>query len=293
MARTISASVGFGGVNRPGDISTIQIMLNQVPPLSGRPGPLLAEDAICGTKTVTAIQQFQKHHFGFSSMDGRVDPGKRTLQKLNEFDSALPLTPPVPGQLNTLRDAIVRTAKGESDDIRGCPPYGRVSDRETIVENGETVRKGWCRLKEYFDKAMIWPVSPQNWPRGYLEGVKKPGHWLSREGTKSTTNQKKAIHWCGIFATWVLNQASPGRLGHVRWFYGRINQPPTPGPINPGPGDILILKGDGSHHCIVTALISENEMETVNGNSDYQSILVKPVRKQDIAAYYSVAKLAV
>lgn len=87
MAREIRASVGrLGGVNRPQDVRTVQELLNEVPLASGGPVPKLDQDEICGLKTIRAIQTFQLHHFGFKGADGRVDPGRRTLAKLNEFD---------------------------------------------------------------------------------------------------------------------------------------------------------------------------------------------------------------
>ena len=94
MAREIRASVGrLGGVNRPQDVRTVQELLNEVPLASGGPVPKLDQDEICGFKTIRAIQTFQLHHFGFKGADGRVDPGRRTLAKLNEFDQTPRLEP--------------------------------------------------------------------------------------------------------------------------------------------------------------------------------------------------------
>ena len=95
MARTISASVGLNGVNRPDDVTTVQLLLNKVPTDQGGPAPPLVVDGICGPKTRAAIQKFQLHHFGWAGADGRVDPGQQTMAKLNQFDTS-PVTPPVP-----------------------------------------------------------------------------------------------------------------------------------------------------------------------------------------------------
>jgi hypothetical protein len=87
MPRQIRASVGrMGGRNLPDDVRTVQELLNEVPATEGGPTPPLVPDSLCGPKTIGAIQRFQLHHFGFSGADGRVDPGGRTLAKLNEFD---------------------------------------------------------------------------------------------------------------------------------------------------------------------------------------------------------------
>jgi peptidoglycan hydrolase-like protein with peptidoglycan-binding domain len=93
MAKSISASVGEGGVNRSADVKTIQELLNQIPVSKGGPQPLLAVDGLVGPKTIGAIRQFQKFHFGWS--DGRVDTNNVTIAKLNEL-TAIPPAPPGP-----------------------------------------------------------------------------------------------------------------------------------------------------------------------------------------------------
>lgn len=107
MARTISASVGRLGSNRYDDVVTVQELLNQVPPEDGGPQPKLEVDGLCGPKTTRAIQLFQRHHFGWSGTDGRVDPEHQTLARLNEYDK--PQAPP-----GTTRELRIRKvgAKG-------------------------------------------------------------------------------------------------------------------------------------------------------------------------------------
>jgi hypothetical protein len=52
-------------------------------------------DGLCGSITCAAIKQFQLHHFKKS--DSRVDPGQRTIQKLDEIQRSgavvIPITP--------------------------------------------------------------------------------------------------------------------------------------------------------------------------------------------------------
>src|SRR5262245_207485 len=84
-AIAISAPVGIKGTNRFDDVTVIQRALNDVPPDQGRPLPLLKIDGICGPKTKDAIQKFQLKHFGWKLADGRVDPDKETIAKLNEL----------------------------------------------------------------------------------------------------------------------------------------------------------------------------------------------------------------
>jgi len=90
MATQISASVGLKGINRLDDVEKIQKLLNKVPKKDGGPDPKLKVDGKAGTKTNGAVQAFQLKHFGWSGADGRVDPGKQTLAKLNEFDKPTP-----------------------------------------------------------------------------------------------------------------------------------------------------------------------------------------------------------
>jgi len=80
----ISASVGVNGRNFSDDVIKIQEALNKVPQNQGGTLPLLVVDGICGSKTNNAIRNFQLHHFGFSGADGRIDPDKQTIIKLNQ-----------------------------------------------------------------------------------------------------------------------------------------------------------------------------------------------------------------
>lgn len=81
MAYTISNPVGAGGANRKNDVSTVQFLLNCVPPGQGGANPELVKDGICGPKTTAAIQCFQKHWFG--KTDSLVEPNKQTMLQLN------------------------------------------------------------------------------------------------------------------------------------------------------------------------------------------------------------------
>jgi len=80
----ISASVGVNGRNVADDVWNIQYGLDQVPPIDGGPDPQLKIDGLCGPKTIEAIRKFQQKHFGWAGCDGRIDPGRQTLAKLNE-----------------------------------------------------------------------------------------------------------------------------------------------------------------------------------------------------------------
>ncbi len=89
----IKASVGNGGHNAEADVTEVQSLLNAVPAGQGGANPVLDIDGWCGKGTVAAIHAFQKRQIGWS--DGRVDPGKATIRRLNELASA-PGARPVP-----------------------------------------------------------------------------------------------------------------------------------------------------------------------------------------------------
>lgn len=82
---TLNASVGFNGRNLRDDVVQIQDALNRVGPLNGGPAVPLVVDGFVGPKTVKAIQDFQRAQFPGKQADGRVDPGQRTVGRLNEL----------------------------------------------------------------------------------------------------------------------------------------------------------------------------------------------------------------
>lgn len=91
----ISESVGNNGANREADVREVQILLNATPTGEGGPDPVLDIDGWCGPKTIAAIRAYQQKQFGWQ--DGRVDPGKNTIGRLNATASgsfARPVPPP-------------------------------------------------------------------------------------------------------------------------------------------------------------------------------------------------------
>lgn len=83
MARSISQSVGQGGVNRRQDVITVQELINAN---LGKLTPLapLKVDGLNGKKTIGAIEEFQRRVVRMRQPDGRVDPRGKTLQLLNQ-----------------------------------------------------------------------------------------------------------------------------------------------------------------------------------------------------------------
>ena len=82
MSVQISGSVGRGGKNGKADTRKIQGLLNAIFPATP-----LQTDGLCGARTIRRIERFQRR---FSKKpDGRVDPGGRTLKRLNAAAPAL------------------------------------------------------------------------------------------------------------------------------------------------------------------------------------------------------------
>ena len=77
MSIMINESVGRGGVNRKGDTRKIQKLLNAVFPATP-----LDETGEVDAKTIRRIERFQRRFL--TNPDGRVDPGGKTLRRINE-----------------------------------------------------------------------------------------------------------------------------------------------------------------------------------------------------------------
>src|SRR4030095_13457317 len=82
---SITKSVGVGASNVGQDVVNIQHALDTIAPIDGGPSTQLVIDGKCGPKTNKAIRDFQLKHFGFPGADERIDPGKRTIQRINEL----------------------------------------------------------------------------------------------------------------------------------------------------------------------------------------------------------------
>ena len=109
MAKKISASVGKGGKNRPADVKLIQQLLNDN--LSKMTGvQRLVVDGLVGRKTIGAIEKFQKQVVGMQRVDGRVDPGGKTIQALTG-DSAPKRNLPAPPNLTAQFESTERAGQ--------------------------------------------------------------------------------------------------------------------------------------------------------------------------------------
>ncbi|MFN7935600.1 MAG: hypothetical protein U0R19_19875 [Bryobacteraceae bacterium] len=91
---------GFLAKNLDSDVRTIQKALNQIKPIHGGPTVPLVVDGKCGPKTNAAIWNFQFKQFKAKGADGVIEPGKQTIQRINQllFSNA-PVDPSVNAEI--------------------------------------------------------------------------------------------------------------------------------------------------------------------------------------------------
>ena len=77
--KTIVASVGRGGLNRTEDVFLVQELLNRHSQAPQRP---LVVDGVMSSRTIAAIEEFQRRVVNIHRPDGRIDPGDRTMAAL-------------------------------------------------------------------------------------------------------------------------------------------------------------------------------------------------------------------
>jgi murein DD-endopeptidase MepM/ murein hydrolase activator NlpD len=80
---SISSSVGADSKNNFKDVVTVQTLINGCMHLL-KPLTLLSPDGRAGKKTVEAIELFQRNVVKMIKPDGRIDPGGKTIQLLNQ-----------------------------------------------------------------------------------------------------------------------------------------------------------------------------------------------------------------
>ena len=77
--RTILASVGRGSLNRSEDVRLVQELLNRH---TRAPQPPLVVNGVADSRTVAAIEAFQRQVVHMHRPDGRVEPGSHTFAAL-------------------------------------------------------------------------------------------------------------------------------------------------------------------------------------------------------------------
>jgi peptidoglycan hydrolase-like protein with peptidoglycan-binding domain len=140
MAKSITASVGRGGMNRPSDVKTIQDLLNRVGGPNGGPISTLQVDGLCGPMTIAAIQRFQLKHFGTRGADSRVDPLGQTLRKLNEFDVSADF-PPI------TTDSVLRCPHGA--EIKAVAKVGTGFTGKVALTTSDQFMINGCTMADF------------------------------------------------------------------------------------------------------------------------------------------------
>jgi len=198
---------------------------------------------------------------------------------------------------------IINIAKGE---------LGKVSDKDIVYDQmgkPTELRYGWENLKGYFEVA--GGFTEAHWKaKGFqsdgkeisnLDGVKFKNKRVPQRNVISGNVKWSGTQWCGIFATWCWIKAGvpgvswgfPGVKGQkvriVPDFKNPRNKDLTMSDLSIG--DIAVLNDEDPknslvHHCIVTNIMGSN-FESVNGNSDYQGVLLKTLPRTRINCFYT------
>ena len=155
-------------------------------------------------------------------------------------------------------------------------------------------RKGADFLKKVINDACAVPPS---WTPANLAALETPGQWLNVNGRGGTTNSEQAIHWCGIFATYVLRRTGI----QVKWHSGLGIEPS-------GPKSTWVRKyrrwiekfdddafevGDvaaiprANHHFIVVD-VSGTDLGCVAGNGNYQRIERQNHSRKSVNCLYKI-----
>jgi hypothetical protein len=99
------------------------------------------------------------------------------------------------------------------------------------------------------------------------------------------------LHWCGIFAAWVLIQAGL----KVEWVNASGITEKAPGQVkkelggvNIQPGDVCVI-AKASHHFLVTG-VNGGSLQTIAGNSLFQEVRAENHSTSEVVATYHILK---
>lgn len=164
----ILGSVGENAKNRDSDVRIIQGALNNImqynilAPL----GPLTV-DGIAGRKTKVAIRQFQRVAVGMASPDGRIDPGGKTIIKLNAvINTAAKISNTQPPILNTW-------SPGRGMDILLGGVYQQFNRIQYGVLAGEPIHKAQGANSSANINGNLGALSKADFVRQVFEEAKK------------------------------------------------------------------------------------------------------------------------
>ena len=184
-----------------------------------------------------------------------------------------------------LRDYIVEEAKRH---------LMTVSDAQLV--NGK--RKGADKLKQIFSEAC---ETPPSWTPQNLKALETPGQWLAKSGRGGTSDSQAAIHWCGIFATFVLRKVGLD----VKWRsnFGIVSQTATQyfdkkNSFVPkeqfdrngfAPGDVCVIPAANHHFLVIEAPEGSESLLCIAGNGNKQQIEWQHHSRGSIVTHYALA----
>ncbi len=286
------------------DVAAMQLLLNTLPEtLLTR----LNEDGLFGRKTTARVIEFQKN--AKLVVDGVIGP--QSWFMLDELTKGLLPGGKHPGGLGAwreepFREAVLKVALGEALPVSNVSDFmstPAVFDSDEPGPLGKTptlrprrFRFGWPRLKQYYNEAVI-DLGPNFWRQTdetkinskleiitNLDGVR--GHnW--RVPNRGDPN-KDGMQWCGIFATWCwIKGGVPTKWRLGGQLVGGRKRPFDAGRDLAKPGDILIQGGSVAHHSLLLPDDGgKNDFVVVNGNSNGQSVLIKPIQRKTVVAIF-------
>src|SRR5262245_11639963 len=132
----IAADVGPGCPNRRDDVLVVQSLLNVAYARIRVPSRTIAVDGILGSETHAALLHFQRAQNGVA--DGRVEPGGRTLARLNAVAAGPPRS------ADTARGASAPSDLGLALDAASLARYWAGAGRahlEPLLEGSRTGRE--------------------------------------------------------------------------------------------------------------------------------------------------------
>jgi hypothetical protein len=218
----ISAAVGHGGANKDADVLTVQVLLNQVPVTQGGATPVMDLDGWCGHNTIAAITAFQKKQFGTG--DGRVDPGKKTIEALKRLASApgarpVPLPDVDPSEMatrsipqaltwaNAALNAIAELEKGSTDAVfrTALQSHFKITPSDThllaIVKDNFTkavasLNRGKAAYQSVSRKQMEIDLGPHKDAPGYTMPATHIIRWTPLFHAR-TSGPRPGMQWTG------------------------------------------------------------------------------------------------
>lgn len=170
-----------------------------------------------------------------------------------------------------------------------------VSDATEYQTKGK--RRGAEKLRQIFTEAC---ETPPAWTQENLRALETPGMWLNVSGRGGTTNSAVAVHWCGIFATFVLRKVGLD----VKWrsgvgivsrgstsYLARRNSWGKEGLDRKaiGPGDICVIPKSNHHFIIIDAPEGSDTLRCVAGNGNKQQIEWQTHSRGAVVTHYALA----